>query len=188
MPGETDDRVRRADQTVRPFHGRGSRQLPVEKGSIFGSSGRTARASPRSSACCAGCSSRATGRRASPGLMWRARRSEIKSLIGYMSQKFSLYDELTVHENLLFLRPALRLARRGAQAALRRTDRAHASGAVSEPARGAALRRLAATAGHGLLAHAPARPCCSSTSRRRALIRWRGASCGICCSSFPARA
>ena len=37
---------------------------------------------------------------------------DIKEMIGYMSQKFSLYDELTVNENLHFRRQTLRLAGR----------------------------------------------------------------------------
>ena len=41
-----------------------------------------------------------TGRVA--GFDMRAERQQIKQAIGYMSQKFSLYDELTVHENLQF--------------------------------------------------------------------------------------
>ena len=98
----------------------------------------------------------AKARRASAGTTSLRESDAIKEMIGYMSQKFSLYDELTVNENLIFSGKLYGLRDSELKQAARRTDRDHASGAISRPARRAPFRRLAATAGHGLRAYAQA--------------------------------
>jgi len=81
----------------------------------------------------------------------------IKEMIGYMSQKFSLYDELTANEKPHLFRQALRTgrARFGRSAADELIALTHLEPYLDK-ACGVAFRRLAATPGHGVLAHAQA--------------------------------
>jgi ABC-2 type transport system ATP-binding protein len=84
----------------------------VEKGEIFGFLGANGAGKTTAMKMLIGISNPTTGKATVAGFDVFTHAEDIKKNIGYMSQKFALYDDLTVKENIIFFGGIYGLARK----------------------------------------------------------------------------
>src|SRR5439155_24644808 len=102
MPAETMIECERLTRRFGHFTAVDHVSFKVAKGSIFGFLGPNGSGKSTVIRMLCGLLEPSDGRAQIAGFDVARQTDDIKNLIGYMSQKFSLYDELTVYENLMF--------------------------------------------------------------------------------------
>jgi ABC-type multidrug transport system ATPase subunit len=120
MPAETMIECEKLTKRFGHFTAVDHVSFSIAKGSIFGFLGPNGSGKSTVIRMLCGLLEPSDGRASIAGFDVARQTDDIKSLIGYMSQKFSLYDELTAHENLTFYGRLYGL--RGAELAKRRDE------------------------------------------------------------------
>ena len=171
-------RRHRRERLTKSFGGRvvvRNLSMRVRRGQIFGFLGPTAPARPPPSACCAACSRPTAGAAPASASTSAPRASKIKQRVGYMTQHFSLYQDLSILENLEFVARVYGLAdpRQGGA----RRDRPPGPRGPREQMAGK-LPAAGSSAWRSAPASCPSPNCCCSTSRPPASTPRRGASSG----------
>ncbi len=110
-------------------------------------------------------------------------RDRIKRHVGYMTQRFSLYQDLSIQENLEFVARVLRS--RGARKAGARGDRKARARRDASASSRARCRAAGSSGWRSAPASCPSPSCCCSTSPPPASIPRRGASSGARSTSWP---
>src|SRR5262249_2805101 len=150
--------------------------MRVERGQIYGFLGPNGSGKTTTLRMMCGLLTPDSGRGRALGYDIRTQSEMIKRHIGYMTQRFSLYADLSIVENLEFVARVYGLADPAAQARAR-PSRVWALGGASGSSRGS-FRGDGASAWRSAPAFCRAPNSCCSTSRRPALIPRRAVNSG----------
>lgn len=151
--------------------------LQIRYGEIYGLLGANGAGKTTTIKMLCGLLGSSTGAMELAGEKGSLRSEKVRERVGYMSQKFSLYDDLTIEENLEFFAGSMpclpkRWDRRRAGCSSLRVSRARSvRSRAACPAVGNSVSRLARR-------FCTSRASCFSTSLLPASIRWRGVPSG----------